>query len=349
MSNVVALRERHDTGPDVGTDGRPTVMALVVDAVVQALRAYPLLNASIDADGRTVHDSGRQHIGVTVDTDKGVVVPVIKDAGDLNLRGLSRRIDDLTDRAGHGALLPDDLTAGTFTVTNTGSRGVVFDTPILVPGQVGIVGAGDIVERAVVVRRPDGERAIAIRSMAYLALTYDHRLVDGADAARFLTFVKERLQSERSAQRAELMFLGGRLGHLAYSTLVHQGDTWEEMSESIETFAPAVKARVSPDAPYGLSLRISAASAETLTADPAERARFRRLARRPRHVRVHGQRVPVRTVQGPRRDGAGVRARLVHRGPRPLHHAGRRHPRRDLTRRRSHPRSRPHRWRSGRR
>jgi pyruvate dehydrogenase E2 component (dihydrolipoamide acetyltransferase) len=198
MSNVVALRERHDASPDEGNDGRPTLTALVVDALVQALRAYPALNASIDADGRSIHHQGRQHIGVTVDTDKGLVVPVIKGAGDLNPRGLSRRIADVTDRARRGALLPDELTAGTFTVTDTGSRGALFDTPILVPGQVGIVGVGDIVERAVVARRPDGERAIAIRSMAYLALTYDHRLIDGATAARFLTFAKERLQGERS-------------------------------------------------------------------------------------------------------------------------------------------------------
>jgi 2-oxoglutarate dehydrogenase E2 component (dihydrolipoamide succinyltransferase) len=197
MSNVVALRERQAASFDGGSDGRPTLAALVVAAVVQALRAYPLLNASIDPDGRSVHNLERQHIGITVDTDKGVVVPVIKDVDDLNPRGLSRRIADVTDRAGRGALLPDDLTAGTFTVTDTGNRGVLFDTPILVPGQVGIVGTGDIVERAVVVRRPDGERAIAIRSMAYLALTYDLRLIDGATAARFVTFVKERLQSER--------------------------------------------------------------------------------------------------------------------------------------------------------
>jgi pyruvate dehydrogenase E2 component (dihydrolipoamide acetyltransferase) len=197
MSNVVALRDRHDASLDEGNDGRPTLTALIVDAVVQALRVYPLLSASIDTDGRSVLNPGRQHIGVTVDTKKGVVVPVIKDAGDLNPRGLSRRIADVTDRAGHGALLPDDLTAGTFTVTNTGSRGVLFDTPILVPGQAGIVGTGDIVERAVVVRRPDGERAIAIRAIAYLALTYDHRLIDGATAAKFLTFVKARLQAER--------------------------------------------------------------------------------------------------------------------------------------------------------
>jgi pyruvate dehydrogenase E2 component (dihydrolipoyllysine-residue acetyltransferase) len=198
MSNVVALRDRVAPSLDEGNDGRETLAALVVGAVVQALRAYPVLNASIDPDGRIVHNLERQHIGITVDTHEGVVVPVIKDAGDLNPRGLSRRIADVTARAGHGALLPADLTAGTFTVANTGSRGVLFDTPILVLGQAGIVGTGDIVERAVVVRRPDSERAIAIRSMAYLSLTYDHRLVDGATAARFLTFVQGRLQAERS-------------------------------------------------------------------------------------------------------------------------------------------------------
>jgi pyruvate dehydrogenase E2 component (dihydrolipoamide acetyltransferase) len=125
-------------------------------------------------------------------------VPVIRDAGDLSLRGLSRRIADLADRARSGTLTPDDLSAGTFTVTNTGSRGALFDTPILVPGQVGILGTGAVVERPVVVRRSTGERAIAIRDMAHLALTYDHRLIDGADAARFLMFIKQRLEIERA-------------------------------------------------------------------------------------------------------------------------------------------------------
>jgi 2-oxoglutarate dehydrogenase E2 component (dihydrolipoamide succinyltransferase) len=198
MSTVVALRNRYAAIPGQGNGGRLTFTAFFVDAVVQALRAYPLLNASIDSDGRTIHHA-RQHVGVAVDTDGGLVVPVIKDAGDLNLRGLSRRISDVSGRARRGALFPDDLSAGTFTVTNTGTRGALFDTPILVPGQVGILGAGKIVERAVAIRRSDGERAIAIRSMAYLALTYDHRLVDGATAARFLTFVTERLQGERPA------------------------------------------------------------------------------------------------------------------------------------------------------
>jgi 2-oxoglutarate dehydrogenase E2 component (dihydrolipoamide succinyltransferase) len=157
------------------------------------------LNASIDDDGRTVVHHAKQNLGIAVDTDRGLVVPVLKDAGDLNLLGLSRRIDELARRARVGALSPDDLSGGTFTLTNTGSRGALFDTPILLPGQVGILGTGAIVERPVVLRRPDAERVIAIRSMAHLALTYDHRLVDGSDAARFLGAIKARLEAAQFA------------------------------------------------------------------------------------------------------------------------------------------------------
>jgi 2-oxoglutarate dehydrogenase E2 component (dihydrolipoamide succinyltransferase) len=194
LSGIVRLRRAEQTTDDVPLG----LTAFFVDAVVQALRAYPLLNASIDGDGRTIVHRGRHNIGIAVDTAKGLVVPVIRDAGDLSLRGLSRRIADLADRARSGTLTPDDLSAGTFTVTNTGSRGALFDTPILVPGQVGILGTGAVVERPVVVRRSTGEPAIAIRDMAHLALTYDHRLIDGADAARFLMFIKQRLEIERA-------------------------------------------------------------------------------------------------------------------------------------------------------
>jgi 2-oxoglutarate dehydrogenase E2 component (dihydrolipoamide succinyltransferase) len=194
LSGIVRLRRAERATDDVPL----SVTAFFVDAVVQALRAYPLLNASIDGDGRTIVHRGRHNVGIAVDTAKGLVVPVIRDAGDLSLRGLSRRIADLTDRARSDTLTPDDLSAGTFTVTNTGSRGALFDTPILVPGQVGILGTGAVVERPVVVRRSTGEPAIAIRDMAHLALTYDHRLIDGADAARFLMFIKQRLEIERA-------------------------------------------------------------------------------------------------------------------------------------------------------
>jgi pyruvate dehydrogenase E2 component (dihydrolipoyllysine-residue acetyltransferase) len=189
VSGIVRLRR------DEADHGVPlNLTAFFVEAAVHALRAHPLLNASIDTDGRTIVHHPRLHIGIAVDTDKGLIVPVIRDAGDLSLRGLSRRIDEIAHAARAGTLTPDDLSTGTFTVTNTGSRGALFDTPILVSGQVGILGTGAIVERPIVVHRSDGERAIAIRDMVYLALTYDHRLVDGAHAARFLTLIKQRLE-----------------------------------------------------------------------------------------------------------------------------------------------------------
>ena len=190
LSGIVRLQR------DTPTDGAPiNITAFFVEAVAHALRAFPLHNASID-DRTIVHDT-HQHIGIAMDTNKGQIVPVVEDPGDLSLRGLSRRIDELADHARAGILTSVDLPAPTLTVTNVGSRGALFDTPILPPGQVGILGAGAIVERAVVVHRSDGERAIAVRDMAYLALTYDHRLVDGADAARFLTVIRQRLEAHR--------------------------------------------------------------------------------------------------------------------------------------------------------
>lgn len=192
LSGVLRLRRGQAS---VDAEGAPSLIAFVVDAVVQGLRAHPPLHASVDADGRTVVHHSRQHIGIAVDTRRGPVVPVIADAGDLSLRGLARRIEDLADRARSGSLASGDLSAATFTVTDTASRGVLFDTPVLLPGQVGCLGMGAVVERPVVLRRPGGERAIAIREMAYLALTYDHRLVDPAVAATFLAFVKQRLEA----------------------------------------------------------------------------------------------------------------------------------------------------------
>jgi len=195
VSAVVAMRDQvaAELGKRLGV--RLTLTAFFAKAACEALRAFPLLNASIDASGHSVVYHAKQHLGVAVDTDRGLMVPVVKDAGDLNLLGLSRRTGELAARARDGSLSADELSAGTFTLTNTGSRGVLFDTPILVPGQVAILGTGAIVERPVVARHSDGQRVIVVRSMVHLALTYDHRLVDGADAARFLTFVKERLEA----------------------------------------------------------------------------------------------------------------------------------------------------------
>ncbi len=131
---------------------------------------------------------------VAFDTDKGLIVPVVKNAGDLNIAGLARGIADVAERTRTNKIMPDDLAGGTFTITNTGSRGALFDTPIINQPQVAILGTGTVVKRPVVVRDIDGGETIAIRSMVYLALSYDHRIVDGADAARFLTAMKTRLE-----------------------------------------------------------------------------------------------------------------------------------------------------------
>ncbi|HZB47909.1 MAG TPA: 2-oxoglutarate dehydrogenase, E2 component, dihydrolipoamide succinyltransferase [Mycobacteriales bacterium] len=163
-------------------------------ATVEALKQHPGLNASIDAEAGTSTYHDAEHLGVAVDTERGLLVPVIHDAGDLNLGGMARKIADLAERTRANKVSPDELGGGTFTLTNTGSRGALFDTPIINQPQVGILGTGSVVKRPVVVDDPDLGEVIAVRSMVYLALTYDHRIVDGADAARFLVTVKERLE-----------------------------------------------------------------------------------------------------------------------------------------------------------
>jgi pyruvate dehydrogenase E2 component (dihydrolipoamide acetyltransferase) len=162
-------------------------------ATVEALRVHPMMNASLDLEAGTVTYHDAEHLGMAVDTERGLVVPVIRDAGDLSLSGLARRIADVAERTRANKVSPDELSGGTFTLTNTGSRGALFDTPIINQPQVGILGTGAVVKRAVVVDDPGLGEIIVPRSMCYLALTYDHRLVDGADAARFLATVKERL------------------------------------------------------------------------------------------------------------------------------------------------------------
>lgn len=169
-------------------------------ATVEALKQHPRVNASIEGDQIIYHP--QENLGIAVDTDKGLIVPVIKDAGDLNIAGLARKIADLADRTRSNRVTPDEIGGGTFTLTNTGSRGALFDTPIINQPQVGILGTGAVVKRPVVVTDADGAESISIRSMIYLALSYDHRLVDGADAARFLSTMKERL--EEGAFEADL-------------------------------------------------------------------------------------------------------------------------------------------------
>ena len=171
-------------------------------AAVEALKQFPQVNASVDmAEGTiTYHDA--ENLGIAVDTERGLLVPVIRNAGDLNVAGIARHIADVADRTRTNKLSPDDLSGGTFTVTNTGSRGALFDTPIISQPQVAILGTGAVVKRPVVVTDNTGADVIAIRSMVYLALSYDHRIVDGADAARFLGAMKARL--EEAAFEAEL-------------------------------------------------------------------------------------------------------------------------------------------------
>ena len=163
-------------------------------ATVEALKQHPKLNASIDPDAGTVTYHDAEHLVVAVETERGLLVPVIHHAGDLNLAGLARKIADLAARTRDNRISPDELSGGTFTLTNTGSRGALFDTPIINQPQVAILGTGVVVKRPVVVDDPNLGEVISVRSMVYLALTYDHRIVDGADAARFLTTTKERLE-----------------------------------------------------------------------------------------------------------------------------------------------------------
>jgi pyruvate dehydrogenase E2 component (dihydrolipoamide acetyltransferase) len=164
-------------------------------AAVEALRLHPSVNAKMDIEDGTVTYFDVEHLGIAVDTDKGLLVPVIHNAGDLNLAGLAKRIADIAERTRANKVTPDEMSGGTFTLTNTGSRGALFDTPIINQPQVAILGTGAVVKRAVIVDDPNLGELVVPRSMVYLAMTYDHRLVDGADAARYLTTVKERLEA----------------------------------------------------------------------------------------------------------------------------------------------------------
>jgi pyruvate dehydrogenase E2 component (dihydrolipoyllysine-residue acetyltransferase) len=202
ITKIARLRERAKRSFEAREGAKLSFLPFFVVAAVEALKQYPMVNAVIDTDKGEViyHDS--EHLGIAVDTERGLMVPVIKNAGDLNLAGIARKIADLADRTRNNKITPDELGGGTFTLTNTGSRGALFDTPIINQPQVGILGTGAVVKRPVVVDDADFGETIAIRSMVYLALTYDHRLVDGADAARFLGAVKQRL--EEGAFEAEL-------------------------------------------------------------------------------------------------------------------------------------------------
>ncbi|MEU7801361.1 2-oxoglutarate dehydrogenase, E2 component, dihydrolipoamide succinyltransferase [Micromonospora arborensis] len=164
-------------------------------AAVEALQTYPIVNAQLDLDGGTITYPAAEHLGVAVDTERGLVVPVIHNAGDLNLGGIAKRVADLAERTRTNKISPDEIAGATFTLTNTGSRGALFDTPIVPTPQSAMLGTGAVVKRPVVVNDPDLGEVVAVRSMVYLAMSYDHRLIDGADAARFLAAIKERLEA----------------------------------------------------------------------------------------------------------------------------------------------------------
>ena len=170
-------------------------MPFFAKAAIDALKQHPSLNAGIDTEKGEVTYFDKENLAIAVDTEKGLLTPVIKEAGDLSIAGLARKIADVAERTRTNKIGPDDLSGGTFTLTNTGSRGALFDTPIINQPQVAILGTGSIVKRPVVIDDPNLGETIAVRSMVYLALTYDHRLVDGADAARYLTEVKQRLEA----------------------------------------------------------------------------------------------------------------------------------------------------------
>lgn len=164
-------------------------------AAVEALQTYPIVNARMDLEGGTITYPEAEHLGIAVDTERGLLTPVIHNAGDLNLGGIAKRVADLAERTRTNKVSPDELAGATFTLTNTGSRGALFDTPIVPSPQSAMLGTGAVVKRPVVVNDPELGEVVAVRSMVYLAMSYDHRLIDGADAARFLTAVKERLEA----------------------------------------------------------------------------------------------------------------------------------------------------------
>ncbi|MFC4591147.1 2-oxoglutarate dehydrogenase, E2 component, dihydrolipoamide succinyltransferase [Sphaerisporangium corydalis] len=196
VTKIARLRDRAKADFQRREGVKLSFMPFFALATVEALKQHPKLNAVINSETNEVTYFDHEHLAFAVDAERGLASAVIKDAGDLNIAGLARKIADLAERTRTNKVSPDELSGGTFTLTNTGSRGALFDTPIINQPQVAILGTGAVVKRPVVLDTPEGE-VIAVRSMVYLALTYDHRLVDGADAARFLTTVKRRLEEGR--------------------------------------------------------------------------------------------------------------------------------------------------------
>ncbi|WP_019146325.1 2-oxoglutarate dehydrogenase, E2 component, dihydrolipoamide succinyltransferase [Aeromicrobium massiliense] len=195
VTEIARLRTKHKDAFLQREGVKLTFLPFFAKAAVEALKVYPRLNSALDLEAGTITYPAGEHLGIAVDTERGLIVPTIKDAGDLSIAGLARKIADAAERTRTNKITPDELSGGTFSITNLGSNGALFDTPIINQPQVAILGVGAVVKRPVVITDAHGGESIAVRHMAYLSLTYDHRIIDGADAGRFLTTVKERLQN----------------------------------------------------------------------------------------------------------------------------------------------------------
>ena len=202
MTKIVTLRSRAKKEFAEREGVNLTYLPFIARAVIDALKAHPNINASYNEETSEITYYDAEHLGFAVDTEQGLLSPVVHNAGDLSLAGLARAVNDIAARARSGDLKPDELSGGTFTITNIGSQGALFDTPILVPPQAAMLGTGAIVKRPRVIIDEAGNESIGVRSICYLPMTYDHRLIDGADAGRFLTTVRRRL--EDGAFEAEL-------------------------------------------------------------------------------------------------------------------------------------------------
>ncbi|QRY47419.1 2-oxo acid dehydrogenase subunit E2 [Mycolicibacterium boenickei] len=202
LTNVALVRNRNKAEFEARTGQKLSYLPFVVGAAVEGLAAHPVINSSLNADCTEVTYHSAVHLGVAVDSDKGLMVPVIRDAESMTLAGLAAAIAASALAVRSGTVRPDDLVGGTFTITNTGSRGALFDTPIINQPQSAILGVGTVVERLVPGRDELGNLVVKTSSMAYLSLSYDHRIIDGADAARYLGTVRHRL--ERGFDDADL-------------------------------------------------------------------------------------------------------------------------------------------------
>ena len=192
VTKIAQLRSKVQSEFTAKTGVKLNFMPFFFLAAAEALRAHPKINASIDGENIVYHAS--ENISFAVDTERGLLTPVIRDAATLSLGAIAQQIADMAARTRENKLKPDELSGGTFTLTNTGSRGALFDTPVVFLPQSAILGTGVVAKRPVVVTDENGQDSIAIRSMVYLALSYDHRIIDGADASRFLVDVKARLE-----------------------------------------------------------------------------------------------------------------------------------------------------------